>query len=365
MAVLQEYKCPCCGGAIAFDPDLQKLKCPYCDTEFELASLQGYDAVLQSTDGDDNIQWESDANEWRDDETEGMRVYVCKSCGGEIVGDESMAATSCPFCGNPVVIMGQYRGDLKPDYIIPFKLDKEAAKAGFRKHLEGKKLLPRAFKTEAKLDSIKGVYVPYWLFDSDIDANIRYRATKVATWADSSYLYTKTSFYSVLRSGNISFEMVPVDGSSKIDNDVTESVEPYRYDDLRDFQTAYLAGFLADRYDVQSEDCRPRANERIKKSTERAFAATVEGYSSVTAEQSNITTKNGSMKYVLLPMWLMATTWNGQNYLFAMNGQSGKFVGNLPCDKGAKNKSFFLSLLIGAGITFGILVLLRILGFFG
>ena len=362
MAVLQEYKCPCCGGAIAFDTDLQKLKCPYCDTEFELEALKGYDEVLKSTDKEDNIEWESDANEWRDGETDGMRIYVCKSCGGEIVGDESLAATSCPFCDNPVVLMGQFRGDLKPDYVIPFKLDKNRAKAEFAKHLQGKKLLPKAFQTEARIDSIKGVYVPYWLFDSDVDASIRYRATRVTSWSDSSYHYTKTSFYSVLREGSISFEKVPVDGSDKIDNSLSESVEPYNYADITDFQTAYLAGFIADRYNVESDDCRPRANQRIKKSTETSFARTVTGYASVTTEQSSVVTKKGSMKYALLPMWLMSTQWNGGTYLFAMNGQTGKFVGNLPCDKSEKNKRFFLSFLIGTAISFGVLMLLRLIG---
>ncbi|MBP5270426.1 MAG: hypothetical protein ILO42_05660 [Clostridia bacterium] len=362
MAVLQEYKCPCCGGAISFDTELQKLKCPYCDTEFEVETLKGYDEILRGSEGGDDIRWDSGANEWKDGETEGMRIYVCKSCGGEIVGDDSLAATSCPFCDNPVVLMGQFRGDLKPDYIIPFKLDKKHAKEAFARHLEGKKLLPKAFKTENRLDSIKGVYVPYWLFDSDVSASIRYRATRVTHWADSSYSYTKTSFYSVLRSGDISFEKVPVDGSDKIENDVSESVEPYTYSDLTDFQTAYLAGFIADRYNVESDDCRPRANERIKKSTEKAFAQTVSGYASVTPEQSSVSTVKGSMKYALFPMWLMTTKWNGNTYLFAMNGQTGKFVGNLPCDKSEKNKRFFRAFLIGTAVAFGILVLLRLLG---
>ena len=126
MAQLQEYKCPCCGGAIAFDANLQKMKCPYCDTEFEMETLAAYDDVLQSEQADD-LQWKLGAqNEWSDAETAGLRSYVCKSCGGEIVGDETLAATACPFCDNPIVMMGQFAGGLKPDYVIPFKKNKEA-----------------------------------------------------------------------------------------------------------------------------------------------------------------------------------------------------------------------------------------------
>lgn len=124
MAGLQEFKCPCCGGAIAFDSKIQKMKCPYCDTEFEMDELKGYDAELQNEQTDD-MEWDTSAgSEWQEGETDGLRTYVCKSCGGEIVGDANMAATTCPFCDNPIVMMGQFSGALKPDLVIPFKLDK-------------------------------------------------------------------------------------------------------------------------------------------------------------------------------------------------------------------------------------------------
>ena len=191
MATLQEYKCPCCGGAIAFDSSLQKMKCPFCDTEFDLETLEGYDSALKEEKPDD-LNWNTDAgSEWADGETEGMRIYSCKSCGGEIVGDATTAATSCPFCGNPVVMMDQFTGVLKPDYVIPFKLDKKAAKAGLEKHISGKRLIPKIFRDQNHIDEIKGIYVPFWLFDSDADAQITYKATRTNTWSDSEYNYTE------------------------------------------------------------------------------------------------------------------------------------------------------------------------------
>ena len=185
MADLQEYKCPCCGGAIAFDSQLQKMKCPYCDTEFEMETLKSYDSELQG-DKTDKMDWETSAgSEWTEGETDGLRSYVCRSCGGEIVGDANTAATACPFCGNPVVMMGQFSGALRPDLVIPFRLDKKAAKAGLMKHLTGKRLLPKVFRDQNHIDEIKGVYVPFWLFDTDVDAQVRYRATRVNSWSDS------------------------------------------------------------------------------------------------------------------------------------------------------------------------------------
>ena len=335
MATLQEYKCPCCGGAIAFDSASQQMKCPFCDTAFEMETLKAYDAELKNERPDD-MEWDIPKEDnWREGEQEGMFVYSCQSCGGEIVGDATTAATSCPYCGNPVVMMGQFTGSLRPDLVIPFKLDKKMAKESLKKHLRGKRLLPKVFKDENHIDEIKGIYVPFWLFDADVDANIRYKATKTRSWSDSKYNYVETSHFLVTRTGSIGFDKVPVDGSSKMADDLMESIEPFDYSQAVDFQTAYLAGYLADKYDVDAETSIARANTRVKKSTEDAVAGTVVGYNTVLTEHSNIHMSNGKAKYALLPVWILNTTWKGVKYTFAMNGQTGKFVGNLPVDKGA------------------------------
>lgn len=362
MNTLQEYKCPCCGGAIAFDSHSQKMKCPYCDTEFDVDTLAGYDSDLQM-DQEDQMQWETAAGtEWQEGETAGLRTYVCQSCGGEIVGDENTGATSCPFCGNPVVMMGQFSGDLKPDLVIPFKLDKKMAKERLMNHISGKKLVPKVFKDQNHIDEIKGVYVPFWLFDTDVDAQVRYRATRVRMWSDSNYNYTETQHFSVHRGGKVAFEGVPVDGSTKMADDLMESIEPFDLSQAVSFQTAYLAGYLADKYDVNAEDSVERANTRVKKSTEDAFAATVEGYATVHSENSNIRLNGGKAKYALYPVWLLNTTWNGNKYTFAMNGQTGKFVGDLPVDKSAAAK-WTAGLTAALGVaSYGVAWLLNFIG---
>ena len=340
MAELLEYKCPACGGKIEFNSTLQKLKCPYCDTEYEAEALRAYDEAL-GQQGQDEMEWETPKRCWQEGEADALHSYVCSSCGGEIVCEKTTAATNCPFCGNPVVMTERLSGMLKPDYVIPFKLNKQAAKAGLARHLQGKRLLPKVFKDQNHIDEIKGVYVPFWLFDADAAADIRYKATRVRTWGDSNYIYTETSFYSVLRGGSIGFDRVPVDGSSKMADDLMESIEPYNFADAVDFQTAYLSGYLADKYDVTVEQSVERANARVKKSTEQAFAATVQGYATVTPESCSVRLANGKAKYALYPVWLLNTTWEGQRYTFAMNGQTGTCVGDLPLDKGAYRKWLF------------------------
>ena len=333
MSVLQQFKCPCCDGAIEFDSTVQKMKCPYCGTEFEMEAIQPQEEQT------DEMTWDTAAgSEWQPGETEGLRVYTCNTCGGEIVADDTAGATECPYCGNPVVMTGQFAGDLKPDLVIPFKLDKKAAIAKLQELYKGKLLLPRVFKDQNHIQEVKGLYVPVWLFDTDANAHVRYKASTVRTWSDSDYNYTETSYFSVIRGGSIGFADVPVDGSTKMDDTLMESIEPFDLSAAVDFQTAYLSGYLADKYDVDADESVQRANERIRRSTEEAFAATVQGYATVTPTSTSIRLQNGRARYALLPVWILNTQWNGQKFTFAINGQTGKIVGDLPMDKGMLNK---------------------------
>ena len=338
MSDINEYKCPSCGGAIEFDSHSQKMKCPYCDTEFDLETLKKYDEQLsrEAEQKDDISDWQTDpGKQWQEGETDGMNVYTCKSCGGEIVSDENTGATSCPYCGNPVILTERFRGALRPDMVIPFKLDKKAAKEAYYKHIKGRPLLPKVFRRENHIDEIKGIYVPFWLFDADVAADARYKATKVRIWSDSDYDYTETSYYSVDRSGNMSFVSVPVDGSSRMPDDLMESIEPYKVADAVEFQTAYLSGYLADKYDVDAQQSTDRARERMKESAQDVLRDTVKGYASVIPENTNVRISGGDAKYALYPVWILNTTWRGKKYIFAMNGQTGRMTGDLPVDNGA------------------------------
>ena len=341
MAEMMEYKCPCCGGKLEFSSTEQQMKCPFCDSVFDVASLQSYDNALSETPESD-MSWENEAgSEWEQGEADSMRVYHCQSCGGEVIADETTAASKCPYCDAPVIMTGQLSGELKPDYVIPFKLDKEAAKKALLQHMEGKPLLPKVFKSDNHIDEIKGIYVPVWLFDAGVDAKIRYRATKVRRWSDQHYDYVETSYYAVHRGGCIAFEHVPVDGSAKMDDTMMEALEPFNFEEAVPFQTAFLSGYLADKYDTDAEQSVERANERIRQSTLDAFAATVHGYDTVTTEHDSLRLQHGQAQYALYPVWLLNTSWNGTKYTFAMNGETGKFVGNLPSNKGKAVGIFF------------------------
>ena len=157
-----------------------------------------------------------------------------------------------------------------------------------------------------------------------------------------------------------------MDGSTKMPDDYMDSLEPFDYSALAAFSTAYLPGFMADKYDVSAQESSERADQRAKTTAIESLRDTVSGYDTVSERQSNIQLKRGAVKYALLPVWLLTTKWNGENYLFAMNGQTGKFVGNLPVDKGKKRRIFGAVYGIAALVTAAIVLfpggLLRLFG---
>ncbi|MGY3725405.1 DNA-directed RNA polymerase, subunit RPC12/RpoP, contains C4-type Zn-finger [Granulicatella balaenopterae] len=374
MSHIEEYKCPACGGAMEFDSNSQQMSCPYCDTkmsveEFEvLAASQNTEESTNMTSQNgaenqqDSVNWQS-ANEatWEAGETDGMRIYQCESCGGEIIAEETSGATTCPYCDNRIVMKGQFSGDLKPDYIIPFKLNKKDAKAAYFEHLKDKIFLPRVFKAQNHIDEIKGIYVPFWLFDVDCQAQITYDCERVRRWRSGDTEYTETDYFLCEREGCLSFDHIPTDASAKMADDLMESVEPYNFTDAIPFKAAYLAGYLADRYDVNMEERFNRAKERVTASCEDEFRRTVEGYTSVGVNTSSVTVNDAKYFYSLYPVWILNTSWNGKNYLFAMNGQTGKIVGDLPVDKSLFYKYIGIR---GSIFSVGLIALTMLIHFF-
>ena len=331
MSELLDFKCPNCGGQLEFDSETQQLKCPYCDGLFDPETFNG------------NSSYEIKNDMFEDGE---LNVYLCHSCGGTIMADQNTAASSCPYCGNPVAMSGNLSGAYKPKKILPFKLDKEAAKKNYLRHISGKTLLPKAFSSQATIDEIKGIYVPFWIFDGTAQANMWYDATKSRSWSDSDYYYTETQYYELYRSGRVTFQDVPVDASSKLDDTLMQSIEPYDSKDMVDFNKNYLAGYLADKYDVEAETCAETARKRIMNSTASLFSSTTAGYETAVARSSNIQLTNGQQEYVMLPVWLLNVNYQGQKYTFAMNGQTGKFIGDLPADSGKLVKIVITTFII-------------------
>ena len=344
MSNLREYKCPSCGGPLAFDTGLQKLKCPYCDGTYAVEEMEKDNDGHNQSAAD---QVKTQIMDWMQYEQSSLRMYSCNSCGGEILADITTGATSCPYCNNPVVMVGHFSGKLRPDSIIPFKLDKNSAIAALKEHYIGKPFLPAIFKKKNHLQEIKGVYVPFWMFSGKADGRVYFKTINNRKWSDSYFYYTEESVYRVEAEGDISYDNVPIDASTKMPDDLMDSLEPYNMADAVSFNTGYMAGYMADKFDVDMEKCLERAKRLMINTTGSEFVSP-KGYDSSNLLNSNISFADISAKYTLLPVWLLITKWNNETYTYAMNGQTGKFIGELPEDVW-KKRGIQAAITIGLG----------------
>lgn len=347
------YQCPSCGAPLRFDGTDGKLHCDSCGNSYERENIEQFSAVNTAAAEENSFKWET----YTDDEVVEAKVYTCPQCGGEITGDSVTAAARCPYCDNYVVMAEQVSGILKPDIIVPFKTTKQQAVEALRAFYKGKKLLPNLFKDENRINEVRGVYVPFWLFDCSADANMTFDCTNVTSWTSGGYRYTKTDHYAALRAGGVDFANVPVDASSKMADDFMDSIEPFDLSAAVNFDSAVLSGFLADKFDVSSQNSLPRANERIKNSVSQLFRNSVQGYSSVSERAGSIKVDNGKIKYALLPVWILNTRYRDKLYTFAMNGQTGKLVGNLPVDRGKFWRRFLITAAVIAAPVIALLLM--------
>jgi len=356
-AQVTNYQCPACTGPLHFVGESGKLECEYCGSSYTVEQIEALfaqkdEAASQAkAEADEKRELQKKENEesgwdtsgmsdnWGAD-AEGMRAYSCPACGAEIICDETTAATSCPYCDNPTIIPGQFGGVLKPDYVIPFKLDKAAAIKALKEHYKGRPFLPKVFKDANKLEEIKGIYVPFWLFNGEAEGSMSFEGEKVDSYTSGGYKVTNTHHYDIYRAGKASFERIPVDASKKMPDDYMDSLEPFDYSEIKDFSTAYLPGYFADKYDVSVDESSERADARARSTIESGLKNSVRGYAATFERGSNIWVNRGEVKYALLPVWILNTKWNGTKYMFAMNGQTGKFVGHLPVDKKKRMLTF-------------------------
>lgn len=350
------YKCPSCDARLRFDAATGRLQCDYCGSNFGVDEVAAYNAAQ----GDEKPRPDAPADSGQSDGEESgedLGVLTCPTCGGELVFDKDTAASACPYCGNPAMVKSRLTGKFKPELIIPFSVPKEKAKEALKKYAGKRILLPRGFLSESKLESIQGIYLPFWLYHCTADASAIFSAQKSFTTRGSSYDTVRTDYFEIDRDASMEFENVAVDGSSRMADSLMDAISPYSFSEARAFSTAYLSGFLADRYDEDSDKCSDRAKTRIESTALAQLRRSVTGYENVSVKTSNIAERDFGAHYALLPVWLLVNRYKGEAYTYAMNGQTGKFIGELPVSK----KRFWLFTL---ALTLGIGALIAAVYFF-
>ena len=316
------YQCPCCGAGLGFDPEQNKFACEFCLSTFDEAELSVSGAAeaaqKQATDGEAHC--------------EQMNLFNCPNCGAEVVADDNTVADFCYYCHNPVVHAGRLSGQMQPNRVIPFKLNKQEAEDVFMKWCKAKWFLPKAFKSRAHAEQIRGVYYPFWVTDADAVGSTEFDATRVRTWHAGDYKYTETQVYEIERAGDIHFEDIVTCALSDADKKMLEGVLPYPSDELTEFSMPYLSGYLAKKRDIERDTLSDEVRGRMQEYTTELLRRTVTvPYSTLTPKGTTVKIKESHWEYALIPIWILTYTHkNGKVYTFAVNGSTGKIYGELP-----------------------------------
>lgn len=321
MGKVLDNQCPCCGAVLHYNASLLKFKCEYCNNEFTIKDLKKIqDTTLQESYKED----ENDVN---------YVEYHCSNCGAEIIADEQTAATFCLYCGNTAILKNKLLGEFKPNKIIPFAKDKEEAVKAFMGLSKGRPFMPKSFNSKKNIEKITGLYVPFWLFNVNTGGSVNAVGTRVTHWSAGNTHYTKTSYYDLIRKGTMQFRQIPVDGSTRFDDDLMNSLEPFYFNRLEEYNHAYLSGFLAEKYDVVEDDAYKFAEKRAIESAENIMVNSMVNFDTKRVTERTISSNKASTEYVLLPVWMVNVKYGDKYYTFAMNGQTGEIVGDIPLNK--------------------------------
>ncbi|MEE8886188.1 MAG: hypothetical protein SOI56_06425 [Eubacteriales bacterium] len=364
------YKCPSCGGFLEWSPSDQKLKCPYCGSEYDVSYFEKDEQeARQDIDSKDyqkgQTTEEAGASAQATDDSgidpNDLRVYRCQNCGAEIVTDKTTAATTCAFCGSPVVLIEQFDTTFRPKWIVPFRVDREKVTQIYREYIKSRPFTPGTFLSSATIEKIRGVYIPFWLYGMTMQGDLTARGERIFTRSDSRYIYTTHQVFQLRRAGTLQVQNLPVDASSRTPDDAMDSIEPFDFKDKKPFKMSYMPGFYAERYDQDVNFCHERAIRRADQTMHDELMRTTGGYASVQVlnENEGQAGRNGSADYAMLPVYLLSVGYAGKNYLFAINGQTGRIVGDVPVSKG---KAAGLTLLV-FGITYVVCLLLMMFVF--
>lgn len=353
------YKCINCGGPLQYSPEKLKFACEYCRSDFTEDELKSHYGDLDRNLENSQSQPEPVQSQSGDEFSMNAALYVCENCGAEIIADKkTTAATFCVYCHSPVVISNRLAGEFKPDLVIPFKISEQDAKNKFMEFVKKKRFLPSDFVSDANLEHMKGVYYPYWLIDSLKDGGIEAKAKKIKHWTEGDYRYTETKIYSVKRKGKIDFKGFPFSALKDTEHHkALKFVNPYKDSELRPFTMSYLSGFLAEKRDVERSEVQRDVDNELREYAKKIYLDTVEGYDSVELKNISLNTKREKWNYAMMPVWFMNYKYKDKNYIYAMNGQTGKTFGELPVS--GKKLAFF-----GIGLCIVLFLAILLGGYF-
>lgn len=294
------FRCKNCGGNVVFSPLKGKMHCPHCEgIDSEEAAGQG-------------------------------KKTECANCGAQLTINEYNSTCKCEYCNSYIILDERVQGEYQPHLVLPFKIDKSQVVTKLQQEFKRRIFIPDSFLSESTLEDMKGLYVPFWMYDYAVNYDYSGTGTKVRVWTSGDTQYTETSYYRIVRDMDIDFEKIPIDASLAMKDEVMDMMEPFNYSELEDFQEKYISGFYGEIYNDSADALEERAKVKVKNDANTLLKETVSEYSTVKPERENLSMDRNGTNYTLLPVWRYQYKYRNKNYDFYMNGQTGKIIGSAP-----------------------------------
>lgn len=310
--MLDSYKCSNCGGYMTFDTSSGKLRCLSCSRE---EVVENYQAEYEA------YTCQDDTNFYLDDEA---RQYTCKKCSSVIITDNRSAISNCPFCGGQTALGNRISGDIAPTQVIPFKISKQEAIRAYKRWCRKLPFSPQDFPKNHEVKEVKGIYIPVMCYDMRGQGETLLHALqrkKITTQEDKR---EEISYFHLYRKNDLFFQHVPVSNSKNINDSLLDHLCPYNFQQLEEFTPAHLVGHLTEKYHNTPAQVYSLAEKKTEKYMEEYLTKSIHHYEEPVIEEKNYHIGKSSSKYILLPVWLVMYDYGNKEYIFAMNGQTGK-----------------------------------------
>ncbi len=344
-----KFHCPSCGAEAVWNPAKQLLVCGYCGTSAPMQPSETPGEVVENCLITALRNIDSDHRGWATE----SRSVKCQSCQAITVFDPSRAAQRCDFCGSASIIpIEENVRPIRPESILEFKVSETTVRDSIRQWYGSRWFAPNKLGTKALTDTVHGIYIPYWTFDSQVAAD----------WsATSGDYYYETESYTdsngnrqtrqVRRvrwypsSGHLDHffddELVPA--TKGVDMTLLRKVEPFpTLSDLKPYNAGFLSGWIVEQYQIDLIAAAQSAQEVMETQTRSLCASQVPGDThkdlQVAADFSAQT-----FKHILVPVWVLPYNYGGETYQVVVNGYTGTIAGRYPKSWG---KIILLILLI-------------------
>lgn len=355
-ATVDSFACTGCGADLEYKPGTSHLACQFCGAENEIPVI---DAEIKELDFYAYLDQSSSSEEQL---TESF--VKCNGCGVSTTLEPNVTSSNCPYCDTPLVLDSAHDENvIKPRSLLPFKLSKDDAKESFKQWVKKLWFAPnRLKKATHTFDHFKGVYVPYWTYDTNTSSNYigqrgedyyvteRYTETVDGKRVSKTRQVKKIRWYTVHGRVDRNFDDILVVASNSLPRKYMDKLEPWDLGNLKPFDTSYLSGFITEKYQVELKEgfdiAKDQAEKDIRKAVKRDIGGDHQRISQLSTQWNDI-----SFKHLLLPVFVSAYKFKDKLYQFVINARTGEVQGERPLSWA---KIMAVAIPVAAAIGYGV-----------